>query len=46
VGKKRRIELIKHFKSIENIKKASVEDLKEVRGITETVAKNIYVYFN
>ena len=46
VGKKRRIELIKHFKSIDNIKKASIEDLKEVKGITETVAKNIYVYFN
>ncbi len=45
VGKKRRIDLIKHFKSIDSIREASVYELMEVKGITEATAKNIYDYF-
>lgn len=44
VGKKRRMTLYKHFKTLENIKNASVEELAQV--IPQNVAKQIYEYFN
>lgn len=44
VGDKTAKKLLKHFKSIENIKKAQIEELKAI-GISETVAQNIYDYF-
>lgn len=46
VGEKRRIALMKHFKSIEAIKNASIEDLNQVEGIHSKVATGIYDYFN
>lgn len=45
VGKKRRIALIKAFKSIERIKDATVDELVAVEGISMQVAENIYKYF-
>lgn len=45
VGKSRRIELIKHFKSIDNIKKATLEEIQEVNGINRKVAENVYNFF-
>lgn len=45
VGKTRRTELLKHFRSVERIKSATVEELKSVKGISEPVAKNIYEFF-
>ena len=46
IGKKRKIELLKHFGDLESIKKASIEDLKEVKGMTEKAASNVYDYFH
>lgn len=46
VGEKRRNDLLKHFKGIEAIKHASVEDLLQVNGINDKIAKNIFKYFN
>lgn len=46
IGKTRAKNLFLHFKSIEKIKNATVEDLSEVRGITEKLAENIIDYFN
>ena len=46
VGNSRAAALIKHFKSISKIKNATVEELTAVSGITETVAHNIYCFFN
>lgn len=46
VGVTRRKALMKHFKSIEDIKNASVEELLEVPSINEEVANNIYLFFN
>lgn len=46
VGNKRIELLYNHFKSIENIKKASVEELKSVKGINSLTATNIYNYFH
>lgn len=46
VGKKRRIALIKAFKSIERIKNATVDELVSVEGVSLNVAENIYEFFN
>jgi excinuclease ABC subunit C len=46
IGESRRISLMKHFEKIENIKKASIEELCEVNGISEKIAEKIYSFFN
>jgi len=46
IGEKRRKALIDKFKSIENIKNASAEELSETEGINYKIAKIIYNYFN
>lgn len=46
VGTARRKALMRHFKDIENIKAASVDELSAVDGITRQVAANIYSYFH
>lgn len=45
VGPTRRNALLNHFQSIDAIKKAGIEELTAVPGITEAVAKNIIEYF-
>lgn len=45
VGEKRKKALLSHFKNIEDIKKASVEELSMVKGLNKSVAENIYDYF-
>ena len=45
VGEKRRNELITHFKTVENIKKASFEELMNVKGMDKKTAENIINYF-
>ena len=42
VGKKRRLLLLKEFGSLENIKKASVEELRKVPGVSESLARKIF----
>lgn len=46
VGPARRKALIKHFKDIEKIKNASLEELREVPGIPESTAGYIYRFFH
>ncbi len=46
IGKKRIENLLKHFRSVDNIKKATISDLMEVDSITENIANNIINYFN
>jgi excinuclease ABC subunit C len=46
IGKKRRIALLNHFKSLEDIKKASIDELKSVEGMNEAAAIAVYEYFN
>ncbi len=46
VGPSRRKALMKYFKSIEKIREASVEELKNAPSVTEKVAKSIYDYFH
>ena len=45
VGEKRKKALLSHFKSIEDIKNASVEELSKVEGLNKSVAENIYDHF-
>ena len=45
VGKKTKANLYKHFKTITNIKKASVEELMEVPLVGKEAALEIYKYF-
>ncbi len=45
IGKKRKQQLLKHFGSIEGIRKASIEELNEVHGMNEKIAKGVYDFF-
>ncbi|MCL1830898.1 MAG: excinuclease ABC subunit UvrC, partial [Oscillospiraceae bacterium] len=46
VGETRAKQLLKQFKSIENIKKATLEELKQADSIDSRTANNIYSYFH
>lgn len=46
VGPKRKLALIKRFKDVESIKKASIEELMEVEGINRDIAENILKTLN
>ena len=46
VGPKRRIELLKHFGSIENIMTADVEELRQVQGMNSKAAEAIASFFH
>lgn len=46
VGPERRKALMRHFKDIQRIKEASVEELTQVDSITEKVAEEIYGFFH
>lgn len=45
IGETRKKNLLSHFKSIDNIKAATFEELLEVESINKTAAENIYNYF-
>lgn len=45
IGEKRKKALLKHFHSIDNIKKASVEELCEVESMNRKVAEDLYNHF-
>jgi len=46
VGPARRKALMQHFKEIDKIKNATVEELQQVSGITPKVAEEIYLFFH
>jgi len=46
IGEKRKRALLKHFESIERIKKASIEELAKVEGMNKRVAEELYNHFN
>jgi excinuclease ABC subunit C len=46
VGPAKRKALMQHFKEIDKIRNASVDELTEVKGITKTLAKEIYDFFH
>ena len=46
IGEKRRIELHRKFKSMENLRSASIEDIAETKGMTRTAAEALYNYLH
>lgn len=46
VGPSRRKALMRHFKSIDAVRKAEIDQLVQVDSVTEKVAKDIYKYFH
>ena len=46
IGEKKKFILLKHFGSLAAIKKATVEELEAVKGISKTNAVKIYEHFN
>ena len=46
IGKKRKINLLKEFGSIDNIKNASVDELLKVEGMSKNSAQNVYDFFH
>ena len=45
IGPKRKENLLKHFKSIDKIKKASIQELMEVESMNEKSAESLYEHF-
>lgn len=45
VGPKRKMSLMKHFKTIDNIKKAEISELLDAPSMNNLVAENIYNYY-
>ena len=46
IGERRKTNLLKHFGDLDSIKKASFDEILEVKGMTKTSAENVYEYFN
>ncbi len=46
IGEKRRIELHRHFKSMENLRAATVEEMASVKGMSRTAAEKLYGYLH
>ncbi|NLL92105.1 MAG: excinuclease ABC subunit UvrC [Ruminococcaceae bacterium] len=46
IGAKRSANLLKHFKTIDNIKNAAVEEIAKVEGISLKTAEQVFKYFN
>ena len=46
IGKKRKVALLKELGTIENIKKASVEDLAKIKGMNQKTAENVYNFYH
>ena len=46
IGEKRRIELHRKFKSMENLKAATVEEIAETKGMTRATAERLYEYLH
>ena len=46
IGPARRKELMRHFKNIEEIRNASIEELKEIPAMNEIAAESVYDFFH
>lgn len=45
IGEKRKKELLKYFHTIDNIKKASIEELAQVESMNIKAAEDLYNHF-
>ncbi len=46
IGEKRRIELHRHFKSMDNLRAATVEEIASVKGMSRPAAEKLYEYLH
>lgn len=46
IGKKRKINILKEFGTIDNIKNASVDDLAKIKGMNRKAATNVFEYYH
>ena len=46
VGRRRKVELLKRFGSVAQLKKASVEEIQSVPAVDKTTANSVFSYFN
>lgn len=46
IGKKRKINILKEFRTMDKVKNASVEELAKIKGMNEKVATNVYEYYH
>lgn len=46
IGKKRKINILKEFGTMDKVKNASVEELAKIKGMNEKVAINVYEYYH
>ena len=46
IGEKRRVELHRHFKTMENLQKATVEEIAKVKGMTKPTAQKLYNFLH
>lgn len=46
IGKKRKINILKEFGTMDNVKNASVEELAKIKSMNEKVATNVYEYYH
>lgn len=46
IGKKRKINILKEFGTMDNVKNASVEELAKIKGMNDKVATNVYEYYH
>ncbi|WP_405304965.1 excinuclease ABC subunit UvrC [Methanobrevibacter sp.] len=46
IGKKRKINLLKEFGTIDNVKNASVNDLAKIKGMNQKTAENVYNFYH
>jgi excinuclease ABC subunit C len=46
IGEKRRVELHRHFKTMDNLKLATVEQIAQVKGMTKPTAQKLYDFLH
>ena len=46
IGEKRRIELHRKFKSMDNLRAATIEEIAETKGMTRATAEKLYAYLH
>jgi excinuclease ABC subunit C len=46
VGKRRKVELLKRFGSVAQLKRASLEEIQSVPAVDKTTANSVFSYFN
>jgi excinuclease ABC subunit C len=46
IGEKRRADLLNHFGGLQGLKKASLDDLQKIKGISPEIAQNLYTHLH